>query len=199
LLRRALDSVERQTRPADAVVVEVDHDGLGAGPTRNRAWQRAKTDYVAFLDDDDEFMPQHLEACIRTAEETDADLVYSWFELVGWPEATPQRPDALAVMHHGQLVHPLGVPFGLEQQWHMRKYAFIPITTVVRRSKLEESGGFPTPGTPEWPRNDCEDWGGWLRLLDVKAKFVHHPERTWICHYGKGTAGRPWKDIDGTS
>ena len=199
LLDRALASINQQTRFPDQIHVIVDEEGDGAGPTRNRAWRNTSTDYVAFLDDDDEFLPQHLARCMSAAKATNADVVYSWFELVGWPEATPERPDALAVMHNGQLVHPLGVPFGPEQARHMRRHAFIPITAVVRRAALERSGGFPTPGSKEWPREDCEDWGGWLRLLDIGAKFVHVPERTWRCHYSVGnspldsTAGKPWK------
>lgn len=198
LLRRAVASVYAQTRQPECIITEIDNEGLGAGPTRNAAWQSADTDYVAFLDDDDEFLPQHLARCMTAAKATNADVVYSWFELVGWPEATPERPDALATMQNGQLVHPLGVPFGPEQARHMRRHAFIPITAVVRRAALEKVGGCPTPGTPEWPKEDCEDWGLWLRLLDAGAKFVHLPERTWRCHYSVGdsplnsTAGKPW-------
>lgn len=192
-LQVALASVVAQTRPADAIVITVDSDGDGAAPTRNRAWRTATTEYVAFLDDDDEFLPHHLEALMGTAVETDADFVYSWFDHVGWPEWSPERPDALAVMRNGQLVHPLGVPFGPEQAAHMKRFAFIPITALVRRSALVKSGGFPLPLSREWPRDDCEDWGGWLRLLNTGARFVHHPDRTWRCHHGAGTAGRPWK------
>lgn len=195
VLQRALRSVLTQTRPADAIAIVVDHDGDGAAVTRNRAWHAADTEYVAFLDDDDEFLPNHLEVLMTTAAETGADLVYSWFEHLGWPEWTPERQDALAVMHNGRLCSPLGVPFGPEQAEHMRRYAFIPITTLVRRSALHKSGGFPRPLSRDWPRDDCEDWGGWLRLLNTGAKFVHAPERTWVCHHGAGTAGRPWRSM----
>jgi hypothetical protein len=196
LLRRAMISVGQQTHQPDQVIVQTDDDGQGAGPTRNQTWQQARTQYVAFLDDDDEFMPTHLADCLAYAAVHDADLVFSWFELVGWADATPERPDALATMCHGQLVHPLGVPFGPEQEAHYRKHAFIPITTVVRRSLLEETGGYPTPGTSEWPLPDCEDWGGHLRFLDAGARFVHLPKRTWVCHHdpATSTAGRPWQD-----
>jgi Glycosyl transferase family 2 len=193
MLKRALDSVAAQTRQPDEVIVVEDTEGRGAAPTRNEAWQQATSTYVAFLDDDDEFLPDHLEVSLRTLRRTRADLVYAWFELVGWDEATPDRPDPLATVCNGQLVHPLGVEFGPEQQRHYRRHAFIPITTVVRRSALERSGGFPIPGTPEWPRDDCEDWGGWLALLDTGARFAHVPKRTWRCYLGDGTAGRPWK------
>lgn len=193
VLARALRSVLVQTRPADAIVIMVDHAGEGAAVTRNRAWRAARTEYVAFLDDDDEFLPEHLEALLGAAVETNADLIYPWFEHEGWPEWTPERQDALAVPYRGQLRSPLGVAFGKEQAEHMRRYAFIPITTLCRRSALVRSGGFPRPLSAEWPRDDCEDWGGWLRLLNTGAKFVHVPRRTWICHHGRGTAGRPWK------
>lgn len=196
LLDRALGSVWRQTRPPDQVVVTMDHEGLGAGPTRNRCWRSADTDYVAFLDDDDELLPEHLETCLQALDESGADVAYPWFHLVGWEEATPWRPDPLAVPVNGELRHPLGVSFGREQADHMRRHAFIPISTVVRRAALVDSGGFPTPGSPEWPRDNFEDWGCWLRLLDRGATFVHVPRRTWICYHSEteGTSGRPWRE-----
>jgi hypothetical protein len=195
LLGRAVQSVIDQTHEPDHVIIELDDANAGAAPTRNRAWRQATTDYVAFLDDDDEFMPDHLAVSLAFAAALDADLVYAWFELAGWPEATPERPDPLATKCHGQLVHPLGVPFGPEQEAHYRKHAFIPITTVVRRSMLEQSGGYPTPGTADWPLPDCEDWGGHLALLNIGARFVHAPKRTWRCNLdSQSTAGRPWQE-----
>lgn len=197
LLERAIASIEAQTYRPDQVVVITDDVGAGAAATRNEAWQEANTEVVAFLDDDDEFLPDHLELCLEALVREQAGLVYSWFELVGWDEATLERPDPLATMKDGELVHPLGVPFGPEQERHFRKHAFIPITTVIRRHFLVKTGGYPMPGTPEWPMHDCEDWGGHLRLLDAGCKFVHVPKRTWRCHLDdtKSTAGRSWTSV----
>lgn len=201
LLGRALMSVMNQTHQPDHVIVQVDDDGDGAAVTRNKAWRQAETDCVALLDDDDEFLPDHLKICLAFIAALNADLVFPWFELVGWPDATADRPDPLATKFQGMLVHPLGVPFGPEQESHYRKHAYIPITTVVRRAALERSGGYPQPNTAEWPLPDCEDWGGHLRLLDSGARFVHAPVRTWRCHLPTGdvrsTAGRPWTDVYG--
>jgi glycosyltransferase involved in cell wall biosynthesis len=197
LLDRAVASVQAQTRKADTVMVSLDAEGLGAGPNRNRAWKLATTDYVAFLDDDDEFLPNHLALCMSAAKATGADVIYPWFELVGWDEATPERPDPLATMHNRQLVHPLGVSFGAEQARHLRNHAWIPATIVIRRTMLEKVGGYPAPNTPEWHEyNGCEDWVLLLRALDAGAKFHHVPYRTWRCHHGNGTAGRPWREQD---
>lgn len=201
MLGRALLSVHTQTRKPDEIIVRVDTKGQGAAVTRNACWQAATSDYVAFLDDDDEWLPDHLERCLAALEAAKATLAYPWFQLVGWAEATPERPDPLATMQNGQLVHPLGVPFGPEQEQHYRKYAFIPITCVVKRTALVQTGGFPVPGSEDWPMEDCEDWGGWLRLLDVGAKFVHVPHRTWRCHLNDAafplgsTAGKPWTKV----
>jgi glycosyltransferase involved in cell wall biosynthesis len=173
----------------------MDEEGVGAGPTRNKAWRRASTDYVAFLDDDDELLPEHIEFCLKYATRTHADLVYPWFELVGWDEATPERPDPLAVPVNGRLVHPLGVAFGREQAAHLRKHAFIPATVLVKRSMLERVGGYPDHDSEEYDQfNGCEDWALLIRLLDAGARFAHVPQRTWRCHLGNGLGGKSWRE-----
>lgn len=195
LLERALASVAAQTRAPDDVVVVEDEHGVGAGTARNAAWRLCETDLVAFLDDDDELLPRHLELCVATLERERADLAYPWFELVGWEDATEDRPDPLATSVGGDLVHPLGVPFGVEQAKHLREHAWIPATVVVRRALLQAVGGYPEAGDPEYERyRHCEDWALLNRLLDARARFVHVPERTWRLHLGHGTAGQNWRE-----
>lgn len=195
LLERALRSVEAQTRPPEDVIVVEDEHGVGAGAARNAAWRLAETDVVAFLDDDDELLPDHLELCVGALERERADLAYPWFELVGWEDATEERPDPLATRRNGELVHPLGVPFGTEQTKHLREYAWIPATVVVRRSFLEAVGGYPEAGSRDYERyRQCEDWALLNRLLDARARFVHVPKRTWRLYLGHGTAGQNWRE-----
>lgn len=195
LLERALRSVEAQTRQPDDVVVVEDEHGVGAAAARNAAWRLTDTDLVAFLDDDDELLPDHLEACVAALVADHADLAYPWFELVGWSDATEERPDPLATSLHGELVHPLGVPFGTEQARHLREHAWIPATIVVRRELLEVVGGYPEASDPEYERyRRCEDWALLNRLLDARARFVHVPRRTWRLYLGHGTAGQNWRE-----
>jgi glycosyltransferase involved in cell wall biosynthesis len=170
-LRQALGSVVVQTLQPAAIVVEYDHDRTGAAATKNRALAKADTEWVAFLDDDDLFLPHHLEALHAAAQRENADVVYSIPEV-------PQRPDKRDP--DGRY----GVPFDAAE---LRRRSYIQTTSLVRTKLFQETGGFQTP-----PGCDYDDWGAWLALLDRGAHFVHHPEVTFIWnHWGFGTAGQP--------
>jgi glycosyltransferase involved in cell wall biosynthesis len=192
-LARALRSVDAQTLRPDHVSVVVDRNGEGAAATRNRAWQAADTEWIAFLDDDDEFLPHHLEHLLAVALETGADLVYPWHDIKD-PAGNPK----------GDVLNGRGVPF---RPWLLfgRPVAevvdpddmtadgpnaqnFVPITVLVRRELLVRVGGFPQPP----PGEACEDWRCWRRMVHAGAKFVHTPEVTWIWHHhGANTQGEP--------
>lgn len=184
MLARALMSVAAQTRRPDQVIVETDHDGAGAAATRNRAWQQAETDWVAFLDDDDEFYPQHLERLLTHQRASGADVVYPWFDL--------NRLGVLA--NHWDPIRLKGVPV-LGQDYapeELDHYNYIPITVLARRTALAAVGGFPQPGTDDWPNPTCEDWGCWVRLRNAGYTFSHLPERTWLWHHhASNTSGLP--------
>lgn len=167
-LSRALKSIASQTRPTDAVVVALDNDRQGAGPTRTRALRMAKTEWVAFLDDDDYFLPNHLAVLLAAAEETGADVLWPWFEVVGGTDPFPG--------HRGRQLDP--------DNPHI-----FPITTLVRRS-LTDGIEFPGPtGTADWAG---DDWPFWRGLQSRGATFHHVNEVTWHwVHHGSNTSGRP--------
>lgn len=171
LLNRALASIQAQTYPASAVIFTHDRDRNGAAKTRNRALFLADTEWVAFLDDDDELMPNHLELLVAKQIETGADIVFPWF--VTEPLGNDPFP-----MFFGREYDPL--------EPHM-----FPITTLVRRELAVSVGGFPVEDAVS---QTCagEDWTFWLKMRDAGAKFAHLPERTWIWHHhGLNTSGLP--------
>lgn len=167
-LRRAIDSVWAQTMPA-ALQVILDENRDGAAATRNRALEHVDTEFVAFLDDDDELKPNHLRTCARNAALTGADLVYPWFDV-------DAGEDEIGMF---------GVPF---DPILLRKRNYIPVTVLVRTELVRKVGGFRDH--PDVNGDPCEDWGLWLALLDAGATFSHLPQRTWIWHKGNGTRGR---------
>lgn len=168
LLGRALASVHSQTRPADAVHVVPDVHREGAAATRNRGLAEVDCDWVAFLDDDDEWHPEHLRACARHAVLTGADVVYPGYDADG------EDP-----------VNCFGLPF---DPTLLRRRNYIPVTVLARTAAVRAVGGFQEH--PDEYGAPCEDWGLWLALLDAGAKFSHLPRRTWVWHLGAGTKGK---------
>jgi glycosyltransferase involved in cell wall biosynthesis len=186
MLARALGSVCRQTRPVDQISVHVDHASVGAAEAKNRALEAITTDWVAFLDDDDELLPHHIERLLACADETGADLVYPWYQ--GINPHLFRIPDI-----NGQLVDPLHQPWidDIHIPYLRTVGNFIPDPVIARTDLVKKVGGFAVKGS--LTTDTCDDWALWERLLDVGAKFAHLPEITWtwMGHPGH-TSGRPW-------
>lgn len=183
LLARAVSSALKQTVACNLLVQEAA-ENEGAAETRNRALGLVTTPWIAWLDDDDELYPDHVESLLMEAFIKDADLVYPGMRIIG-------MNDPLAVDNgDGIWVNPYGVPFGPIQEAHLRKHGnFIPITYLVKTECVKKAGGFPIPFSKEWPR-DCEDYGLLLKMLDQGVRIVHLKKRTWIYHvHGKNTGG----------
>lgn len=182
MLTRAIASVEAQTEPGVRWWIHTDTEGLGAAGNRNACWREAlehfpDTEWIGFLDDDDELLPNHVQHCLDVAEWEGADMVYPWHRIVGKYGET--KPDLLG----GQ-----GDPFDPAR---LEECNFIPVTVLIRRTMLERVGGFPLPNSPEWPHPDCEDWGCWKRLVAAGARIHHTPQVTWLWHHhGLNTSGR---------
>lgn len=170
LLERALESVRGQTRYPDGIVVEGDRLREGAAAVRNRGLSRVETEWVAFLDDDDELLKNHLMLLEAYQRRTGADLVYPWF-------IQPEKNwDGLGAF--GKPFHELADELA-HRNW-------IPVTVLARTRLLRDVGGFaPPPGHIE-----CEDWGAWRRLYAAGAQIVHLPRKTWIWHHWTDESGQ---------
>lgn len=186
LLERAVQSVAlQQVQPAD-IVVQYDRDRHGAHWARNEALKRVETKWVAWLDDDDELMSNHIRTLVRGANKSRADMVYTYAKFVG-------GRDPLACMHHGKLVpEPINVPWTDEQAYWIRIHGnFIPVTYMVKTEAVRAVGGFPAAYTFQAMNSrDCEDYGLLLRLLDNGYKFHHVCGiRTWVYNYHDANTG----------
>jgi hypothetical protein len=179
LLGRALTSVLAQERPADHISIAVDAHREGAARTRNRAWRALDTDYVGFLDDDDEFLPMHLGHLLQLALDTDADLVYPWFTTV------PAGNDPFPETH-------------FTEPWDPAEPRITTVCCLWKRSALEQVGGFATvgpTGIDGRTQNICEEHLAVLKLNEQGGKIMHLVERTFLWHhhnlYGGTLSGLP--------
>lgn len=172
MLNRALVSVLNQLRQPDNIIVSIDHHRLGAAVNRNVTLTQVDTTWVAFLDDDDEFLPQHLLVLLQNSD--DADVVYTGCMVIG-----PHGEDVPLQEEWGRF----GKPFdGLL----LRKMSYLPVTSLVR-TKLAQQSAFKAPLDSPY-----DDWGFYLGLLDQGARFKHVPQKTWIWnHWGGNSSGRP--------
>lgn len=168
-LQRNVGSVLQQTYPVTQMSISVDHERLGAAGNRQRALDGINTDWVAFLDDDDAFMPQHVEKLLHLAQETDADYVFSWFEVVAGYDPFPQ--------HFGKVFDPTAPHH--------------TTITVMVRTELAKTVGFRDPADGDGAGGSGEDWDFTLRCIEAGAKIVHLPERTWWWYHNThNTSGR---------
>jgi glycosyltransferase involved in cell wall biosynthesis len=187
LLKRALASVHaQQTQPGD-VVVAFDTDRHGAHWARNEGVKHVKTPWVAWLDDDDEFLPNHIKVLTRGANKSRADMIFTYAEFVG-------GEDPLAVMRGDGVIvpKPINFPWNADAQRSIRVHGnFIPVTYMVKTEAVRAVGGFPAPYSFEARySNDCEDYGLLLRLLDAGYKFHHVTGvRTWIYNFHDSNTG----------
>lgn len=164
MLSRAVGSVALQTLAPLRVTVELDSDRAGAAATRDRALPTVATEWVAFLDDDDEMLPQHLDRLHSTAMETGADLVYPWFTVVGGTDPFPQLFDR---------------PYA-------DGYTQTTVTFLARTELVVAAGGFSGDHTLGNEENALV-----RRMYSRGASVVHLPERTWLWHHhGANTSGR---------
>jgi glycosyltransferase involved in cell wall biosynthesis len=163
-LRRAVDSVLAQEHSVDAIAIAIDANRDGAARTRQRALDMVDTEWVAFLDSDDWWHPNHLRVLTQLAAARGADYVYSWF--------TGNNPFP---MHRGRQMDPL-------QPHHTTM-------TVMVRTGIAQQVGFANhpEATAAW---SAEDWRFTLECLKMGAIFAGSPDITW--HYGvdgKNTSG----------
>ncbi len=204
-LRRALASVKSQTMQAEKVIVEVDAKYSGAAATRNRALKRVTTPWVAFLDDDDEFLPQHLDRLYQAAawgifddaKEHDVwhkvhvvpAVTWSYFIVPAYAALPPDDPRG--GWNGGDPLHTLGqseeeVYAGLD-----RNHVPCGVTSLFSTKALRDVGGFPLPNSDEWPHPCHEDLGLYKKLRANGGRFLHVPEVTWAwCAHPGQTKGQ---------
>jgi len=167
LVNRALMSATAQILQPQAILVNNDTGRRGAGWNRRQLLNLVRTEWVAWLDSDDEWMPEHLQKLYKVAVETDSVYVYSWF--------------------HGRdpLGH-FGLPFNPCTPHHTTMNVLVR-TDIAQQVSFNDNQAGPFAN---------EDWGfitGVAQLCCERGlKMTHLAERTWMYHQGHGnSSGQP--------
>lgn len=182
-LARAIRSVEAQTfRDFELLVIDdgstdgtaevargfesVRYMGqahLGAAVARNRGLEEAGGELVAFLDADDEWLPEKLDRQLAFMRSLGSSFSYTDSYVVR--DGRSIRYSTLARPFRGQILEPL-IDDWLDQ-------AFITVNTVVvSRALLQDTGGFETG----LPTASNEDYAVWLKLALAGTRFDYLDE-----------------------
>jgi teichuronic acid biosynthesis glycosyltransferase TuaG len=158
---------------ADPRIRRVDFRNNGViAASRNRGIQLARSEWVAFLDSDDLWLPEKLARCLAlTDRATDLvshpEIIVRGGDKLGTTEVvtSERRVDYLMLLYRGNCLS--------------------PTATIVRKSVLEAVGGFsedPALAT-------AEDYDLWLRLarFGIHCRFVAEPLSHFTLHDASAT------------
>ena len=154
LLSRALDSALRQSHaPAEVIVADdlddkptaavvqvtalrteiplrriVNRLNPGASGSRNAGAAASRAEFLAFLDDDDVWLPEHLARAMAELDRTGADAVIS----------------GLRRIKHDGSIQPIVIPprEAIEGRMFDTNFGMTGSNLVIRRSAFEQVGGF---------------------------------------------------------
>jgi glycosyltransferase involved in cell wall biosynthesis len=190
-IERALNSVKSQTVPCDEIVVVDDgsstsesdflrsmakdfdfrlvhQDNAGQSAARNRGVQESVSDFICLLDQDDYFLPNHIEHLLSIAQIADPKFAYSYGDLHRIDEAG----DLLSTSSINiEATHPhKDVETMIATNMHI-----LPSATLIRRSAFLDIGGFD----PELRGYEDDDLFLRFRLAGYSSTFTADPVSAW--------------------
>ena len=139
-------------------IIYIKHEcNKGVAAARNTGLRLSKGKYIAYLDDDDIFYPNHLEMLVKYLEVSDNKVAYTNSNL-----AFQKDVDGQHVISHKVLSNPLQL-----DKNHILIENFIPALCLMHeRSCIDEVGCFAER------LKSYEDWDLWIRMA-LKYKFMH--------------------------
>ena len=179
MLAEAINSAWSQTLTPAAISLAIDIHREGAAATRQRALDGVTTEWTAFLDSDDIFLPKHLEWLARHAISTGADFCYAWFRVL------QQFADGRTNILEDDPVFPLS---HYMNDWDPDDPIETTMTVLVR-TELAKQVGFKPLDRGE--ANSGEDAYFTLGCAAAGAKISHLKRKSWLWRHAQLPDGTP--------
>ncbi|RNC65998.1 MAG: glycosyltransferase, partial [Desulfuromonadales bacterium] len=155
-----VERLVKEVAPGAAYLRHERNKGLAGA--RNTGIRHASGKYIAYLDDDDLFYPEHVETLVTFLEESDCTVAYT----DSYRAFQSQASGRYEVVRR-ELAH--GVDFDYDR---ILVDNFVPVLCFMHeKSCIEESGYF------DESLRRHEDWDLWIRM-SRKFRFAHIPKVT---------------------
>lgn len=161
-------------------VVRLEKHSGYPGRVRNYGITKAKGDYIAFLDDDDQWMPQKLELQVA--------LHAAHFECV------ISCSDEYWLRLGRMICHPPPGEQTLSFAAALQKCTIGPSTAMIRRECIDPRHGATRGFEPTLEL--AEDYHLWLRLLDRHQALCLPQKLTLKCEYGQAQLSKKYPYIE---
>lgn len=172
------ETVEEYT---DRNVRYIPHEkNMGACAARNTGLEAARGDFIGFLDDDDEWLPEKLEKQLHAFEAYGPDTGLIYCGRMVHNDTTGQEHEAKVLFKDGWVFDTL-----IERN-------FVGSTSypLMRTAALKEVGGFDV----QMPAS--QDMDAWLRIAQkYKVGFVAEPLAMYHIHEGECITANPMKKL----
>lgn len=155
-------------------------NNFGACKARNTGIKLAAGEYIALLDDDDEWMPDKLSKQTAEIEKTGAALVYNHYYQID-DDTGRQRLMKLPA-HSGNVFKDL------------LAYNFIGSCSfpLVRAEAIRSVGGF------DETLPSCQDWDMWLQIAKLyPVAFLPEPLCIYHAFHGENISGKAFNKVNG--
>jgi len=144
----------------------------GPGKARNEAILKAQGKYIAYLDDDDVYYPQHLERLVEVLEDGQDDIAYT----------NTKKVNGITENGVFKELYVRGVNDQAFDRNFLLKYVYITTCSVMYRKEIIKKEGLFNEDLLT-----SQDWDFWLRCA-TKYHFKHIKKFT--CEYRKRSDNR---------
>ncbi len=171
---------------ADPRIRLVSQPHAGVSVARNRGIEAARADLVAFLDADDEWLPDFLETVLQLRARFPACEVFATSYFYQPPGQTRYQAILRGPARHDE-------PFVFDDYFGVASRSDPPLWSsalMATRRALTSVGGFP-PGV-----TSGEDLLTWARLLS-RFQCAYSPQPKAVFHLREDIRGRPMRSYDG--
>lgn len=131
----------------DEITFHKKLNNSGAPNSRNIGISLSKYDWIAFVDDDDEWLPEKLanQVLLLHSPQSHLGIIYSWTDAI--------NAQSEVVHEYREIIEGYCLP-------DIMNSCFIPSPSVlIKKSAIQQVGGF------DENMPSCQDWDTWVRII----------------------------------